>query len=63
MMIKHYLSQPIPRSGLFLNAANEPTRGFVEAEFIPNSKRQRLVRRAKEKAHFDRASRKDLAWN
>ena len=51
-----------PRSGLFINAANEPCRGYVEAAFIPVSKRQRLVRLAKEKAHIERKLRKELKW-
>ncbi len=51
-----------PRSGLFMNAANEPCRGFVEAAHIPNSKRHRLVRLAKEKAHFEQKSRKEAKW-
>ena len=56
------LPAPQPRSGLFTNAANEPCRGFVEAAHIPLSKRNRLVRLAKEKAHFEQKSRKEVKW-
>lgn len=51
-----------PRSGLFMSAANEPYRGCVEAAHIPNSKRHRLVRLAKEKAHFEQKSRREAKW-
>lgn len=56
------LPAPQPRSGLFMSAANEPCRGYVEAAHIPNSKRHRLVRLAKEKAHFEQKSRREAKW-
>lgn len=61
-MIETALLAPQPRSGLFMNTANEACRGFVEAAHIPNSKRHRLVRLAKEKAHFEQKSQKGAKW-
>lgn len=63
-MFEIALPPPQPRSGLHLPAAYGPCRGYVEADasHLPLSKRQRLIRLAKVKAHFEHKLRKEAKW-